>query len=218
MRHVRFSASPEGALRRPLFDLLAASDWVRETRLVNWTLGGERPAALFVVRGDSVRFEAALAGVPDVHAYDVQHTGGPWFALHVTLVATMPLTALFDALTRGGLVVVRPMVYRGGRVRGNLVGPADDVARAVETLTDGVAFEVESVTEFDVGGEFPAATLTDRQLTVVRAAVERGYYDAPRGTTHERLADELGLSASTVGEHLRRAEAKLVRGSLAGYD
>ncbi|MDX1748003.1 MAG: helix-turn-helix domain-containing protein, partial [Halobacteriales archaeon] len=41
-------------------------------------------------------------------------------------------------------------------------------------------------------------------------ARERGYYAWPRGTTAADLATDLGVSKSTVLEHLRKAEARLL--------
>lgn len=56
--------------------------------------------------------------------------------------------------------------------------------------------------------------LTERQHQVLVEANEAGYYDWPRDTTGEAIADELGLSAPTFHEHLRAAEQKLVAISL----
>lgn len=53
-------------------------------------------------------------------------------------------------------------------------------------------------------------TLTDRQREVLAAAHETGYYEWPRDTTGEELAEELGVSPPTVHEHLRAAEQKLI--------
>jgi len=51
--------------------------------------------------------------------------------------------------------------------------------------------------------------LTARQASVLRAAVEDGYYAFPRRTSTAALADRFGLARSTLEEHLRRAEGKL---------
>jgi predicted DNA binding protein len=37
-----------------------------------------------------------------------------------------------------------------------------------------------------------------------------GYYDIPRKITSEELAERLGLVGSTVVEHLRKAEQRLM--------
>lgn len=55
---------------------------------------------------------------------------------------------------------------------------------------------------------------TDRQREVLELAYERGYYDRPSRTSHEALAAELGCAASTVGEHLRKAERRLVAAAI----
>ncbi|MFB6270785.1 MAG: helix-turn-helix domain-containing protein, partial [Halobacterium sp.] len=53
------------------------------------------------------------------------------------------------------------------------------------------------------------------QREAVEAALELGYYDDPRAATQADVADRLDCAASTAGDHLRKAEAKLVR---AGMD
>jgi predicted DNA binding protein len=52
--------------------------------------------------------------------------------------------------------------------------------------------------------------LTDRQREVLRAAFEAGYYDWPRETSGEELADRLEISQPTLSEHLATAERKLL--------
>lgn len=52
--------------------------------------------------------------------------------------------------------------------------------------------------------------LTDRQRDVVRAAVEAGYYEWPRETSGEELADRLDIAGATLHEHLRAAENALM--------
>ncbi|MHB8587044.1 MAG: helix-turn-helix domain-containing protein [Thermoplasmatota archaeon] len=59
---------------------------------------------------------------------------------------------------------------------------------------------------------FPDLRLSDAQRRVIRAAIERGYYDVPRRTSPTELATELGLAKSTLLEHLNKAEARLILG------
>ncbi|WP_254273621.1 PAS domain S-box protein [Haloarcula marina] len=51
--------------------------------------------------------------------------------------------------------------------------------------------------------------LTDRQLEVLQAAYLAGYYEWPRDTTAEQLADTLDIASPTLHQHLRRAERNL---------
>lgn len=52
--------------------------------------------------------------------------------------------------------------------------------------------------------------LTSRQLEVMRCAKDWGYYDSPRKITSEELAKKIGCSKSTLLEHLKNAENKIV--------
>ena len=54
-------------------------------------------------------------------------------------------------------------------------------------------------------------SLTDRQREALEAAHRGGYYEWPRETTSQDLADELGVATPTFTEHLRTAEQKLIR-------
>jgi len=51
--------------------------------------------------------------------------------------------------------------------------------------------------------------LTDRQREVLETALEMGYYEYPRAANATEVGERLGLTASTVVEHLTLAEAKL---------
>lgn len=51
--------------------------------------------------------------------------------------------------------------------------------------------------------------LTERQYEVLLAAYAEGYFDWPRETSGEEVAEELGVSLSTVSQHLRVAERKI---------
>ena len=52
--------------------------------------------------------------------------------------------------------------------------------------------------------------LTGKQLDIFQLACDYGYYDTPKKISIEELAERLDSSPSTVAEHLRKAEAKLL--------
>ena len=64
-----------------------------------------------------------------------------------------------------------------------------------------------------------SASLSEAQRAAFDLAVQRGYYDHPQRATVAELAGRIGLAPSTYGEHLRKAEAKLlpVVGQLLKY-
>jgi hypothetical protein len=52
--------------------------------------------------------------------------------------------------------------------------------------------------------------LTDRQLEVLETAHRLGYFDCPRAANATEVAAALGIDPSTLSEHLRAAQRKLV--------
>jgi predicted DNA binding protein len=52
--------------------------------------------------------------------------------------------------------------------------------------------------------------LTERQRDVVEAAFHSGFFEWPRDSSGEEVAETLDISPPTLQEHLRRAERKLV--------
>lgn len=121
------------------------------------------------------------------------------------------------------------LVERGGSLteltasggRGSLTAefvPGVDVREVVESVKEAFP-ETEMVTKREVersvqtDTEFREAlddTLTDKQRSVLRAAYLSGYFDWPRGSTAEELAESLGISSPTFHSHLRRAQRKLL--------
>lgn len=53
-------------------------------------------------------------------------------------------------------------------------------------------------------------SLTDRQLEVLQTAYNSGYFQSPRASTGEAIADSLGISQPTFAAHLRAAHRKLL--------
>jgi hypothetical protein len=92
-----------------------------------------------------------------------------------------------------------------------------DVAGPQETIVDtiaqyegaGATVELESLQDFDPRDQ-PLDALTARQREVIQVAFDSGYFDVPRGASTETVAAKLELDASTVSEHLQRAERNLL--------
>lgn len=58
--------------------------------------------------------------------------------------------------------------------------------------------------------------LTEKQEAALTAAYYAGYYDWPRGSTAEELAESLDVAPATLHQHLRTAERKLLTAVLEG--
>jgi predicted DNA binding protein len=57
-----------------------------------------------------------------------------------------------------------------------------------------------------------AERFTDRQWAALSAAYHGGYFDWPRGSTAEEVADAMGVSSPTFHNHLRKAQRALLDG------
>lgn len=56
--------------------------------------------------------------------------------------------------------------------------------------------------------------LTEKQINAIVLAYENGYYDQPRKINVKQLAVKTGFSRSTLQEHLRKCEGKLLKAVL----
>jgi hypothetical protein len=217
VKYLRITGSPDPDLVPEAFRLLAASEQVTAARAVATKFAGRAGASvLFHVEGDRQTLEAGLDGPPEVDVAETAPADGDGFFLFLVLdPSSVPvMEAMFDVLTWRELVVVPPVVYRDGSVHAQVVGTSATVGSVVEALSDAVAVEVHAVGERGLDAQPGPAALSDRQREAVLAALELGYYDRPRAATHEDVAGALSCAPSTASEHIRKAEAKLVRAAM----
>ena len=73
-----------------------------------------------------------------------------------------------------------------------------------------VRYKILSITDAKFSLDSPLSKLTDKQRTILSSAFNLGYYDIPRRFDSEQLAKKLSLGRSTVAEHLRKAEQRLI--------
>jgi predicted DNA binding protein len=64
--------------------------------------------------------------------------------------------------------------------------------------------------DIDTDNEGAAESLSDRQREIFEYARSQGYYAWPREVSVTELADGLDITKTTVLEHLRKAEAKML--------
>jgi predicted DNA binding protein len=79
--------------------------------------------------------------------------------------------------------------------------PTIELRRKRERTADG---DAESL------GESLEDRLTSKQRSVLEAAYHAGYFEWPRGSTAESLAESMGVSSPTLHNHLRKAQQKLL--------
>lgn len=103
----------------------------------------------------------------------------------------------------------------GDGIEVTLVGEQADIARGVDAYdAAGVSVLLQRIADYD-GPSTVLDGLTDRQREILRTAFDMGYFDVPKAASTADVADELGLDASTVAEHVQRAERNLLAAVLA---
>lgn len=93
--------------------------------------------------------------------------------------------------------------------------PRSEVQRQLKSIRNNMGAEItiESITTQSGGNSAfipERETLSARQEEVFTLAQKRGYYEWPRQISADDLATELDISKTTLLEHLRKAEAKLL--------
>ena len=83
-------------------------------------------------------------------------------------------------------------------------------AAVPETRLESVTEHDRPVERADGVPEETMADLTDRQQEALEAAYRAGYYDWPRESTAEDVAETLDIAAPTLHAHLRKAEGSLL--------
>ena len=122
-------------------------------------------------------------------------------------------------LLRHGFVHSAPVRIENGREEWQLcfTGERSDIEAALDDVRGdaGAEASVVSITAADGAAdrterEQRLDTLTPTQREVFEAAREAGYYEWPRGCSTRELADRVDRSKTTLLEHLRKAESKLL--------
>lgn len=167
--------------------------------------------ALFLMHGDPAALEALYREEESVLSYDIFDSQTEGFHAHVHFEPDDPATKLLNIVDRHKLVIDPPLEFTDtGGLRLTAAGPQELVRSAAVDIPDTVDAHLELIGEYEPQRDSLVSLLTDRQQEVLTTAVEMGYYSIPRGATHEDLAADLDCSAGTVGEHLRKIEARVL--------
>jgi predicted DNA binding protein len=110
-----------------------------------------------------------------------------------------------------------PFEIRNGTVKATFLGSPKQVKNFLKNLEEsGIPFKTLSLTDAEFSLDSPLDRLTNKQLQVLTAAYNLGYYDIPRRINSDGLAAKLHVRNATVVMHRRRAERRLL-GELFGY-
>ena len=82
----------------------------------------------------------------------------------------------------------------------------------VEILSKKVHAEKSMIDTFAVSLSSVFQELTGKQVEAIATALQSGYYQVPKKTSTEQLAQKQHVPRTTFEEHLRKAESKVLRG------
>ncbi len=74
----------------------------------------------------------------------------------------------------------------------------------------GVPVEIESIYDPTVAVRSRQYGLSQKQYVTLETALQRGFYDIPRGVTLEELADEFDVTHQALSERLSRAHRAMI--------
>lgn len=215
MRYYQYLLRPPGGYFHPSEkDILDGLDAEREA-LVHVSLLPDRDGvAVYRCNGSHDELQGRLDEQDQIVESEIFNTdNGDTFNLYVRFKPGSPVTDLLELANENGLIIDTPFEFTDGGMEMTVVGKNE---RVQESLPDFMRLTEDAQTVLNqVGAYAPEESdleraLTERQREVVEAAVEVGYYDNPRQATHEDVAEHLDCTASTAGEHLRKAEAKVM--------
>ena len=121
------------------------------------------------------------------------------------------LTSVLNYIGIEGGYLFPPLGIREGKVKFSFLGSEQQIKQFMQTI-DAIAirYRVVLLAEADFSPVSILNQLTQKQREVIVAAYKMGYYDIPRKITSKQLARNLNLVDSTVVEHIRKAEQRLI--------
>ncbi len=152
--------------------------------------------------GDAIvrRFDDA----PEVRSYEVLHSDEGM----VLIQLVFPMPSTYEARRAMGILPRFPIIIRDGWASGKQTASQEQLSELTTALAAAdIPYEILSFTQsYDASG-----LLTERQREFITEAVERGYYDSPRGCTLIELADTFGINQSAASGVLHRAEGRIIK-------
>ena len=209
MRYLTVLAHPSKSQGlHPLGKGLAEEPLIKREAIHHVELLADDTVLLFAEgSGDRERYEEIMEESP--HVIDYLVTGEDrWMAVSQFETTDSARRAL-EVQRESDVVIEMPIrVNDDGSFRITYLGTDSDFQELFQTDADetGLNLEVVGMGKYDPDEATFERLLTERQLEVLEAAVELGYYKAPRQSPLEDVAQSVGISPSTASEHLRKVE------------
>ncbi len=199
------------------------SERLPDTRILHWCLGSRD---IFQISGPEDQIGSFERFVDDL--YGIKHrstfSGSTFLVTRDCSCIRPKIAGILSLVGELGAWDIPPIVYRDGWESWRVI--AWDEATVKKLFR-----ELRSLGELRLTSLHPIenprmerlmlmpasdifADVTDRQLTALILGLESGYYSVPSETSVDRLAHAAGVATSTISEHLRKAETRILRNLL----
>jgi hypothetical protein len=112
---------------------------------------------------------------------------------------------------RSGIYTYGLFELQEGKLTVSYLGNARQVKDFLKSLQSAkINHKILSLTDARFSPDSPLYSLTEKQRRILISAFRLGYFEIPRKTSFEKLSGQLGLGRSTISEHLRKAETRLI--------
>jgi len=104
-----------------------------------------------------------------------------------------------------------PIEFKDRKLKLTFVGNLNEIKKLLARAEKvGQRFKILSLTDARFSPDSILHVLTEKQRKILSLAYTNGYYDVPRKIDSEELAQMLKIVKSTLVEHLRKAEKRLI--------
>lgn len=91
-----------------------------------------------------------------------------------------------------------------------LVGPPKEVSKLLDFMKEwGSELEIVGITDYNPKDRGVLSVLTDKQLSALKHAYSRGFFDFPRKRDARDLSKDMGIRHTTFLTHLRRGQKRI---------
>ena len=163
-------------------------------------------------RGDAGRLAMIEDEIPEIISCTV--TGGETWLAYMHYEPDEVETALLERINTEAISIDWPMRETDDGLEVTLFGEDAALRELTTDIPEELDVTLKRAGEYQPDMDGPAEQLTARQKEIARAALAAGYYNIPRRATQRDLAAELGVSRGTIGDHLRRIEAKIIQSAV----
>ncbi|WP_049921751.1 helix-turn-helix domain-containing protein [Halopiger djelfimassiliensis] len=212
MRYLTVLVKPkEGSAFHPLGRQLAAAPSIKRRAIHHVELLADDSVLLCAeASGDLDRYKQIMTDSPHVTEY-LLSGDDRWLAVSQFTPTAGTRRAL--ELQRDSQLVIETPIYftSDGFLKVTCLGSDETFETLLEDIKDveSITAEILEMGEYDPTESSFSRMFTVRQEEVLEVAVDLGYYTVPRQATLEDIAEVVGIAPATVGEHLRKVEARV---------